>query len=277
MDISEAAVFFDNDPVRDGYTDAYLFDGQVASYDDSSSDGATVRRRVMSAAPTVALPTRKVVSIYGDRWLAGRGTADGFQGATVRQHFNMKRVTDLVSVLTPEEARAEASGTLAYVHKLFLKDTVNSMTDSEYDCQFNVFIAPGETARKGSFLRDTEGRLYRVRNDYLPADEVRVLESDQLDIDALVTATFNTGTYDPATDTVSAGTTTSKIIVLDTPKFYRFRHVSDDRIKPGDMTMFAASSLNCQPGTEFEIAGVKWEVLTVQPEIDLLAIHARMA
>lgn len=277
MDISEAAVFFDNDPVRDGYTDAYLFDGQVASYDDSSSDGATVRRRVMSAGPGLSLPTRKVVSIYGDRWLAGRGTADGFQGAAVRQHFNMKRVTDLVSVLTPEEARAEASGTLAYVHKLFLKDTVNSITDSEYDCQFNIFIAPGETARKGSFLRDTDGRLYRVRSDYLPADEVRVLESDQLDTDALVTATFNTGTYNPATDSVSAGTTTSKIIVLDTPKFYRFRHVSDDRIKPGDMTMFAASSLNCQPGTEFEIAGVKWEVLTVQPEIDLLAIHARMA
>lgn len=277
MDIAQAATFFDNDPVRDGYADTFLFYGQVASYDDSSSDGATVRRRVMSAAPTVTLPTRKIVSIYGDRWLAGRGTADGFQSEAVRQHFNMKRVTDLMSVLTPEQARAEASGTLAYVHKLFLKDTVNSLTDSEYDCQFNIFIAPGEMARKGSFLRDTEGRLYRVRNDYLPADEIRVLESDQLDTDALVSATFDTGSYNPATDSVAAGTTVSKVIVLDTPKFYRFRHISDDRIQPGDMTMFAASSLNCQPGTKFEITGAKWQILTVQPEVDLVAIHARLA
>lgn len=277
MDVADAALYFDQDPVTDGYTGAALFYAQVASFDDSSSDGATVRRRVMSAAPTITMPTRKVVGLYGGLWLAGRGTPDGFQGEAVRQHFNLKRVTDSMAVLTPEEARAASAGTSCYVHKLFLKDTVNSLTDNEYDPQFNIFIAPGETARKGSFLRDADGVLYRVRSDYLPADEVRVLQADQLDTSARVSATFHQGTYNPVTGNTSVVDVASYVIVMDTPQFYKFRHLSDERIRSGDITVFAATSLNVAQGHEFTMAGVRWTVVTVQPELDATAIHARAA
>lgn len=277
MDLHDAATFFDNDPVHDGYTGAYLFDAQVASFDDSSSDGATNRRRVLSTGAAVAIPARRCISVYGDRWLVGTGTPDGFLGSPIRQHFNTKRVTDLFAVLTPGEALAAAAGTPAYAQKMFLKDTINALTDSEYDAQWNIFIAPGEPAGKGTFLRDASGRLYRVRNDYLPTEGLRILQTDELDTDAARVCTFDTGTFDPITETTTASTTAVSCIAVDTPKFFRFRHLSDERIQPGDVALFVPTSVTLKQGMTFAMSGGKWRVMAFQPEIDAYAAHVRLA
>jgi hypothetical protein len=277
MDLHDAAVFFDNDPVLDGYSGAYLFDAQVASFDDSSSDGATNRRRVLSTGPDVTIPTRRVVSIHGDRWIVGTGTPDGFLGDVIRQHFNTKRATDLMALLTPAQALAAAAGTAAYAQRMYLKDTINALTDSEYDAQWNIFLAPGEPASKGTFLRDANARLYRVRNDYVPTEGLRILESDELDADAVRACTFSTGTFDPITETMSAGSSTVNCIAVDTPKFFRFRHVSDERIQPGDMALFVPAAITLKQGATFTMAGVLWRAMSVQPEIDAQVAHVRIA
>jgi hypothetical protein len=277
MEISDAAIHFDKDPILDGYSGALLFYGQTASYDDSSQDGATNRRRVLSLAPALSMPTRRVVSLYGDRWVVGTGTPDGFLGSVIRQHFTMKRVTDLMAVLTPSEALAASAGTPAYVQRMYFKDVVNTLTDAEYDTQWNIFIAPGEAVVQGTFFRDADSRLYRVRQDYLPTEGLRVCQSDALDVGARTTATFGTGSYDPITDTTSAGTTTVNAITLDIPKFYRFLHVSDAKTLPGDIAVFVPSATTVVLGGTFTMGGATWRVMAKQTEMDATAIHARRA
>lgn len=277
MDLHDVASFFDNDPVYDGYTGAFLFNVQAASFNDSTSDGATNRRRIFSMAPDVVIPTRRVLSLYGDRWLVGVGTPDGFGGSVIRQQFNAKRATDLVAVLTPAQALAAAVGTSAYVQKMYFKDVVNSITDSEYDAQWNVFISPTETAAKGTFLRDGSGRLYRVRNDYLPTEGLRVLQSDELDTDALQACVFDTGTKNPITEVVTAGTTALTCIQVDISKMYRFRHLSDGQIQPGDVALFIPTSLTLKQGMRFTMAGARWQVMHFQAEIDAQVAQVRRA
>lgn len=277
MEIYDAARYFDRDPISDGYTAVYLFDGQCASFDDSSSDGATNRRRVLSLAPGLSLPARRVISMYGDRWVVGTGTPDGFFGQVIRQHFTMKRVTDLFAVLTPGEAVAGSVGVPSYAQKVYFKDTVNSLTDSEYDTFWNIFVSPGEAVDKGTFFKDGSNRLYRVRNSYLPTEGLRVAQSDALDVGARTTASFSTGTRDPITQNFSAGSATVNAIKMDVPKFYRFAHMSDPLNHPGDLAVFVPSSTTVRQGQTFTMDGATWTILDKQVEIDCTAIHARRA
>lgn len=274
MKLSNAAIYFDRDPLFDGYTGASLYSGQTASFDDSSQDGATNRRRVLSLAPDLAIPARRVVTLYGDRWLVGTGTPDGFQGTAIRRHYSMKRVTDLMALLTAAQALSAAAGTPAYVQKAYFKDSVNALTDAEYDAFWNVFVAPDEPVGKGSFLRDAAGRLYRVRNDYLPVEGLRVCQSDELEETALQSCVFTTGTFNPVTE-VASGTTTVNCIVLEASKFYRFRHVSESQVQAGDCMVLAPTSVTPTVGMTFTQGGLRRRVLSVQSEGGAWALHAR--
>lgn len=277
MDLHDAATFFDNDAVLDGYSGVALFEAQVASFDDSSSDGATNRRRVLSTAPGVVIPARRCILVHGDRWLVGTGTPDGFMGSVIRQHFNTKRVTDLLALLTPNEARGAAAGVSAYAQKMYFKDTSNALTDSEYDAQWNIFVAPGEPASKGSFLRDAGGKLYRVRNDYIPTEGLRILQADELDAGSVKSCTYDTGVWDPVTETYGAGTTVLGAIMLDAPQAYRFRHMSDERLQPGDATMIMSPSAIVKQGATFTMSGQTWRIMSVQTELDAKLAHVRLA
>ncbi len=277
MDLYSAATYFDNDPVLDGYTGASLFDAQASSYDDSKSDGSTARRRVLSVAPGISMPTRRVVSMYGERWLIGSGALDGFQGDVIRQHYVSKKVTNLLALLTPSQALAASAGTPVYAQCMYYKDVVNTLTDSEYDTQWNIFVAPGEAAAKGSFFRDENSRLYRVRNDYLPVEGLRVCQSDMLDTDARNTATFDGGTYNPVTEAWSGSTTAVNSIWLDMPKFYRYRGTSDVKVEQGDIAVFVPTSITPKLNQTFTLLSKKWRVVSLQSEVDCWAIHARGA
>lgn len=277
MDLHDAATFFDEDPINDGYSGAFVGNAQTASFDDSSSDGATSRRRVLSTGPAFTIPTRRVVELYGDRWLIGQGTPDGWAGSTIRRHYTMKRATDLMALLTPAQALAAAAGVPAYCQKVYFKDTANALTDAEYDTFWNVFVVPAEPAAKGTILRDAAGRHYRVRNDYLPLEGLRVCQSDALEPNAFQVCTFNTGTYDPVTETQTAGTSAVNGLWIEPGKFYRYRHKSDQQVQPGDLNVLVPTSLSVLPGATFMMLGKKWVVLTVQPELDAQVLHTRLA
>lgn len=277
MDIADAATYFDQDPVADGYTLNYLFDAQTASFDDSSGDGATNRRRILSLAPGLALPTRRVIEMYGDLWLVGTGTPDGFYGEVIRQQYTMKRVTDAFTLYTPGAALAQVGGLAVYGHRHYFRDVTDNVSEAKLDTFWNIFLAPGEPAGPGSILKDARGGLYRVRNDYLPVEGLRVCQSDTLDAGSRVTVALDTGVYDPVTDSFSSGSSAVPGILLNLPQAYHFRHMTDGRELPGDRILFLPGSSQPTTGGTLSIAGVKWRVVTVQPELDAKAVHMRLA
>lgn len=276
MDIHDVASAFDHDQLYDGYTGEELFVCQVASYDDSTSDGATIRRRVMTHAPEFDIPTRRVVQVYGERWLVGAVVVDGFLGDAIRKQYTMKRADAAMSILTPAQACAAATGTLAYAQRVYFKDVSNALSDSEYDTFWNVFLAPGEPAAKGSFLRDQDGVLYRVRGAYLPTEGLRVCQSDQLESDARLVAAFDSGTWNPVTETRAAGTTNVNAIWMELPKFFRFRHRSEGDVRAGDRALFIPTTYTPKVGDTFTMQSAKWQVRTFQAEGDALALHVRL-
>lgn len=276
MELHDVALAFDNDPLYDAYTNEYLFDGQLSSYDDSTSDGATIRRRILSFGPQYELPARRVLTIYGEQWLAGAYVDDGFQGEPIRRQATLKRADRLYSILTPSQACAAAVGTPAYGQRVYFKDMSNALTDSEYDAFWNVFFSPTEAVVKGTFLRDDLGVLYRVRNAYLPTEGLRVCQSDELDSNARLSVVFDSGSYNPVTETRVAGTTTVNGIWVEMPKFFRFRHRSEQLTQAGDISVFIPTTYTPKVGDQFTMDSLKWQVLTFQAELDAWALHSRL-
>lgn len=280
MRMRDVARHFDREPAYDGYTGALVFKCQYSSYDDSSGDGSTNRRRGMSVAPGTVIPARRCIALGSQKWLVGLPTDDSFLGDIARQNYNLKKVTNLIAVLTPALACAGAAGTNVYIQKYYFKDTSNARTDSEPGTFWNVFFSPDETVYKGAFLRDEAGLLYRVRQFYPVAEGYLVAQTDQLDDDARQTGVlFDSGVYDPITDTTSAGTISASVIQFELSKFYRFRQQQESQVLAGDKGVFVSATELATPkvGTQFVMLGLRWRIVAFQAELAAWVLHVRLA
>jgi hypothetical protein len=276
MRLKDAARYFDDTPVHDGYTGEFLWRCQFSSFNDANAVGSTSTRRVLSIAPGLQLPARRVVHVFDDRWLVGDGNPDSWRGEMIRQSFNMKKATDLIEVLTPAQACLGQAGTQIYVQAIYFKDTVNSLNNADYDPFWNVFASPTEAVAKGAYLRFSN-RLLRVRSSYVPLEDLRIAQSDEVDAGPLA-AVFQTGTYNPVTDSYAAGSVATTVLMMDFTKAYAYLTKASERVAAGDMNaLVAASALTPAVGKSVTIAGVAWNILSLSAEGDAWLLHLRRA
>lgn len=262
MKLKSAARLADWDIALDGYSELPLFKAQFSSYDGAQPDGSYSRRRTVSLAPEIEPADRRVVIVENTRWIMGELVTDTFKGKPIRTTASAKQATDLYLLLTPAQAALQdVSGRSAYGFMSHLKDTVNSLTDSSYDPQYEVTFAITEEILAGHFLRSPRSLLH-VRSVHLEAEGYWVATADELDrapdvAAAEVTATFS-GKLDPITEEYLPGTTTTGIL-MELYKLYTFNTQADPRNQAGDMSLLVAkSSITPSPGQEVIIAGQAW-------------------
>ena len=267
---------FDDIPVTDLYTGASLFKAQISTFLGASPDGHTSKKRVFSLAPGISLPARKGVVALAEQYILGSPIVDGIYGQTIRKSVWSKIVTDSFEILTPGQAALSNSGTPAYGHKSYLKDTVNGATDAEYDPFWEIFFSTSEPVVKGSFLK-VGTTYYRVRSTHL--DEAGFIDanSDELDAGSKVTIIFaQTGVYDPVTDGYSAGTLATTGFMFDRYKLYDQLTAADKLIHAGDMTVVvAASAVTPVIGRQITVSDRNWTVLNSTAEADAWTLHVR--
>lgn len=274
MDIRDAAGYFDQDSVYDGYTGALLFLGHSEPHDDHTSAGATSRRRTLVADPGTAAPARGVVQLYGERWLVGTSNLDAFQGQYLRRNFDLKKSTGLMAHLTPAEACRSSLGVEFYAHREYYRDSMNTSTESEWDTQWNIFCPQVEGVIKGHFLRQGS-ILYRVRNVYPTIELLDIAEADQFDTNALQVCAFD-GEISLVTEAAMPGPTVPGI-QGDIQKFYRYAAAAEAGQLPGDRAVFVPKSLiTPTPGQQFTMSGARWTVVQRASELDTWALQVRL-
>lgn len=264
---------FDDTALYDGYSAALLYYGQYSSFDESSPDGNITKRRTLSLSPNYSLPSRRVLSILGERWIAGDGNSDALHGAAMRRNYWLKKVTDTVNLLTPAQVCASASGTVTHVSKEFLKDTVNAVSDSGYDNFWLVYLAPAEPISKSRYIK-TDTSLLRVRSTHSDEAGFLVASCDELDSASLVTAVFaGSGSFDPVTETYSGGSVSQVGILFDAYKAYEYKTLADPKVNAGDLTLVVTNSV--APGALVAIGSDTYRVLSQQVELDAYSLHLR--
>jgi hypothetical protein len=274
--IFDCANHFDDIAATDGYTGAALFKVQTSTFLGASPDGSVSQKRIFSMAPALTMPARGCVVALGERYIAGSSILDGIYGQAIRRSYWAKMVTDLFEVLTPAQACLGTAGVTAYGRRDYLKDLVNSVTDSEYDPLWEIFFTPSEPALKGSFLK-VGTTFYRIRSIHLDEAGFQNAASDEIDPGARVSAVFDqTGAYNPITDSYAAGSLTTTAFLVDRYKVYDLLSSADKLNLAGDMTLVvAASAVTPTIGRNVTIAGQSWQVLNTTPEQDAWALHVR--
>lgn len=276
MDFADVATYFNNDPVYDAYTGAFLFYGHSKAQNDRLSAGATTRRRSLTTDPVAVMPARAAITLLGDAWLAGTSNVDGFQGDAVRRIWSLKKSTGLMEVVSPAAACAGSAGYSLHIQKEMSNNTVNAASFSDWGSFWDLYAAAGESAVRGQFVRDGS-TLYRIRNAYNDIEGFLILESDQFEADASQNATFITaGVPDLVTDRMTSASVTLPVVQTDSMKFYKYRAQIEADTHPGDRVVFvSAASIAPQPGSQLTMLGATWRVLTSVIELDARVLRVR--
>ena len=244
MKLANAAKYFDRVSMADAYTGTAMpYKVQFSTFEETDPDGSVARRRTMSMAPGLTLPTRRVVSLLGEIWLLGEPSADAVFDKVIRQTVPMRRVTNLAQALTPGQVVAASTGLAIYGRLEQMKNTVDTATSSDYLPFFTLTLAGAEFKNLNSdwaqvpgFFRIEDGTLFRCRTSYPAEDGMTVVEADLIDRYGLTQAQVTTGAYDPVTDTFAGTASTFQTLVMPTHQLYR-RKAEAEKFKPEDLTV----------------------------------------
>lgn len=271
-EFADVAKHFDDITAYDGYTGLAVFKGQFNTHDETSIYGSTERKRSMSVAPGTVIPARRVVQVFDERYIIGDGNTDGIFDRATRKAYWLKRSDTLAVVRTPLQYLTSAAGTQMYANMSYLKDTVNGVTDAEYDTFWEVYVADSESVPRGSII-SVAGNVLRVRTSHRELSGFRLAQADQLDEVNTVSMTVPTGgqVYDPVTDTYSGGTATVTAIILDAYKLYKYAMKYDEKVNSGDLTAIVAVTVPV--GITVSFNSKSFRVASAQPEADAFSLH----
>lgn len=276
MDLAVASSFFDNDPLYDGYTGTYLYDGQFATYDGSQLDGSFIRRRTVSLSPELVLPARRVVSLFGEKWVLSDPIVDGFQGTPVRQTMSARKCHDLYTVATATELLKGTSARQVYGFSRWTKGTADFAT-SDLQPYFEFSFSTSEAGMFGKFIVGTRG-IWHARMATESSEGFLIIEADQIfdaaeGADPSVTVTIP-GELDPIELTELAGVDCPGLLV-ERYSFFRKLDEAQPNNQAGDKTLVISKADMPEPPLNVTIASGVWSVIGKQELEDAWALHVR--
>lgn len=279
MKLKNVARLFDTCPVYDAYSGALLFKIQTSTFLESSVEGSTAARRVISLAPELNVPTHSCILALDQIWIAGASNPDEWQGSAIRKAYWTKRATDNLKLLTPAEAATNATGVPLFGSKKFLRNSLNGATDSELDPVWEISVSTSVSVERGYFLK-SGNTLYRVRVDYNDLDGFKTCQSDEVD-EPVTSVSFTTSeVYDPIKDSYLPQQLSMTAVTLDYAKAYTKTSATDLKAEQGDLCMVVSKgSFTPKVGQEITIHSGKfsgtWRVLSPLSELDSWKLHIR--
>ena len=273
--LSNISCHFDDIKISDGYTGVSLFKAQLSTFNEAAKEGSTNKKRTMSVRPGTVIPPRRLIGYFDESWIVGDRNTDGLQGVALRQTYWITKMIDMAIRLTPAQVALNIQGFTFATSKVYLKDTVNFVSDSEYDPQWDFTISASESVAKGEFL-SAAGKLFRVRSSHTTEAGFITANCDELDGSPRVAVTIRVaGEFNPITETRGGAVVNTFGILFDPSKLFRFMSQADPRNLSGDMTLVLAQ--NVPVGSLVTVLGVNWKVLTCSPELDGWSLHIRRA
>ena len=271
-ELFDVANHFDDISVNDAYAATFAFKGQFSSFEESSPDGSIAKKRTLSVKPGTVIPARRAISFFDETWIVGDGNTDGIFNRSIRTAYWMKKSVGLLELLTPSQLLTSAVGLQLHAAVEYLKDTVNAVSDTEYDPFWDVFVAINEPIVAGKFIRRGTD-LYRIRGFHRESGGFILAQCDQLDMQSTPVAFQAASSYDPITDRYTGTVITLPAVTLEPSKFYRYHTQTDPKFNAGDQTLVTTQSIEI--GTEVLFDSVMWRVLGHQQEHDAWAHHIR--
>lgn len=267
MNLSKAVERFTLETLTDPYVVGGSIKGHLSVFDDEKSSGSTSRRRILETLPSYTMYSTNCVSHSAGIFIVGSPSYDYHKGVVLRVKYTAIPCDEQFKISTIGQILANTLPTTAsYVS---LDQSKSSVADSETSSAVNEYIAymPDlETVAKGNILV-AGASYYRVKSDpWIDGagfkNVVVILLSSPVKIDSFIRASG----FDPATETMVAGTSYpgTKMFVEDA--YYCYEHTSErySSLKPGDKNITFKPSVVPKAGDS--LYGLK--ILTVDAQSD---------
>lgn len=275
MTLAAASAYFDRTQVFDAYSGAPLFLAQVDPYDDSKRDAMVAFRRILSVAPTIAMPAHRAVRIFGSVWIiSGEPMPDGLEEVH-RAKYVIQMCDGALGVGSISDFLAGAPRSTAFGFPSWVKDAKAEAESSDIANLFEVVFAHGTPVRE----RDV---IWRAGRAFL-ALSVRQLASDFVAANALELeqalpqkAVLQARQYSPALGEYELGpTVTSKALRVRWQSLFRYDAQMDERFQEGDFTLALPAGVEVTTSTRIQFEGLTLGVMGVSAFEDGVAVHVR--
>ena len=275
MKLQSAARMGDTVVASDAYGTAQVMVGfDQLSY--SKIDGVAVRKRQISAAPSVAMPARGVITIDGQKYLVGHGAPDYWRGKAIRVSYVIQGADGLANLQTIGQALEGTAPVTAYAAVVFAKYLPDANDSSRMPPQYQVFLAGAEEAPEDTLI-GLEGAFYLVKQSYISTSGLRVALANIVDEPCFETVSFANRVYDPVSDSYTSAGTSIKIFRIKWSESFTYLSKASEGFERGDIQVFMLKSSTPKPSDLLTLSDGSWRILSVQDMGATWRCHARRA
>jgi hypothetical protein len=262
MLLTSAASFFDRTPCNDGYTGAFLFNAQMALYDDTKRDREVAERRVISTAADVDLPARGVVEMLGARYILGKANPDVFDGEVVRLGHVAHEASTLAEIKTLDQAALNTAGIEAWSAHAWVKNKAFTEQDSTLTPEFHIFFSATESLRRNLVIKYQDTN-YIVRTKNIGAAGLLVTTAEEIDDPSFEEGVVRSG-YDPVLGTFSTTETPIKLMRLRWQALFRYNNSMVNSFGPDEeQFVISKSQMTAAPGSQITLASGTFRINSV--------------
>jgi hypothetical protein len=278
--LSAVARYFDGLICDDAYTAGSPFQVQFDLFDDTRRDGLTAERRIVSVAPEVNPPSRRVFVIneaggQTHRWIVGDVATDYFRSRPIRRKWICHEAQGLADLYTYMGAITGTPATSAYAAKAWIKGSKELEISSGLYNVWDIYLARTETV---PMVIRLGGKYYLTRTAYDTEGGFLALQTDEL-VDPSVSVTLVTRNYQPVTDIWTTTETTIPGFLIRWQSHFRYFAQYSAKYEPGDaqLLVLKTDAPLLKQGDLVTVAGVGYTVLSTTDEGGHWSAHVRPA
>lgn len=263
MDILDAAGYFNQMECLDGYTGHYLFDAQLALYDDNKRDSETAGRRVISIDDGIELPPRRVIAAAGTRFILGHRNVDDFQGSSIRLGYVGQEAPYLSQVRTLAEVTSGQPGFKAWAGDAWVKNMAFTEQSSKLTAQQHIHYSQTERVAEGNIVT-LANRIYVIRATSYGTSGMLVCTAEELAQPVIETALITNGGRDPITDALIEAPTSATVVRVRWQSLFTYGSQTAPSFDSGDIQLAVSKvSLTVKPGARVQLSDGVWNISSV--------------
>ncbi len=240
----------------------------------SKIDGVAVKKRMVSAAPSVSMPLRGVLTIDGQTYLVGHGAPDYWKGSEIRVNYVIQGADGLANLSSIASILADGVPDTAYAALVFSKYIPDTNDTSKLPPQYQIFLAGSEETPADSLV-ELNSKWYLIKQSYISTSGLRIALANELDTPVFETIPFGSGTYDPYTDSVTTTNATTKIMRVKWSEHFVYLSKASKTFERGDIQVFISKTKTPKPSDTLTLSDGTWRILSVQDDMGVWSCHAR--
>jgi hypothetical protein len=242
MDLRDVATAFDNEVFQDYFNQSVTFYGQVATFADSTRSGPATPRRIISVAPDVVIPAKKVIRMInsGRIYIIGILNEDYWFDGVIRKKYPMIPVETqgLIGSVGTHLAGTGYS-TDVFLFMTYVRRVPLEEESSLFFAGHEVHFPACETVSTGDIIKFDDNYFLVKVAGAVDGAGFGMCEAVQLESPmTTVTYTKKTSPYDPVTDTYVSTVISGVTAFIEPTRFnFLFTYPSFEKIEPGDKSI----------------------------------------